>query len=250
VTLPVVLVHGGGHGSWCWQDVVPLIDGPVIAVDLPPKEIRGVPGPAAPLPEGKVMIADMVESIIADADAAGFDRFVLVGHSFAGLSIAGTANAHPDRVAQLVFVSCIVPAEGESVIPSLDPAAQDMVRDAVAAGTSPVATFDEATVRHVFCNDFTEEQTAFELAHFGTDTPHPLGEVVSRRGIPPELPKTWVRLGRDQMIEPARQDLMIEHLRASPGGVLDVVELDAGHNVMISQPQALADIINKRAQDS
>src|SRR3954463_853280 len=40
--LPLVLVHGGGHGSWCWEPLLPYLMTDVLAVDLPPVEVRRV----------------------------------------------------------------------------------------------------------------------------------------------------------------------------------------------------------------
>ena len=37
----VVLVHGGAHGAWCWEPTIPHLTGRVLALDLPPKAIRG-----------------------------------------------------------------------------------------------------------------------------------------------------------------------------------------------------------------
>jgi pimeloyl-ACP methyl ester carboxylesterase len=68
-------------------------------------------------------------------------------------------------------------------------------------------------------------------------------EPVQRAGIPPELPKTYVRLGDDHALVPRAQDASIAALRSVPGGVVKVVELDAGHMVMISRPADLAAII-------
>jgi hypothetical protein len=70
---------------------------------------------------------------------------------------------------------------------------------------------------------------------------------VSRAGIPPDLPKTYVRLARDQSLAPELQDVLIANLRDSPGGDVDVVELDTGHDVMISAPEVLAGVLNRVA---
>ena len=35
MALPVVLVHGGGHGAWCWGPTIEHMDSEVLAVDLP-----------------------------------------------------------------------------------------------------------------------------------------------------------------------------------------------------------------------
>jgi hypothetical protein len=68
---------------------------------------------------------------------------------------------------------------------------------------------------------------------------------VSRRAIPADLPKTYVRLLRDQALTPGDQDRAIERLRESPGGVLEVIELDTGHDVMISAPDQLAPLLDR-----
>jgi hypothetical protein len=102
---------------------------------------------------------------------------------------------------------------------------------------------DDATIQSMFCNDMTAEQTRLVLDHTGLEVGAVFGERVSRRALPPELPKTYVRLARDQALPPADQDEAIERLRACPGGDLDVVELDTGHNVMISAPPRLAGVI-------
>ena len=30
-----VLIHGGAHGAWCWEPLLPHLSGEVLAVDLP-----------------------------------------------------------------------------------------------------------------------------------------------------------------------------------------------------------------------
>jgi len=43
---------------------------------------------------GTIGVDDFASSAIADIDAAGLDRFVLVGHSMGGLTIAEVARRH------------------------------------------------------------------------------------------------------------------------------------------------------------
>jgi hypothetical protein len=59
-----------------------------------------------------------------------------------------------------------------------------------------------------------------------------------------ELPKTFVKLLQDQSLAPDHQDTLIQNLRDSPGGDVEVVTIDAGHDVMISRPKELADVLN------
>ena len=247
MTLPLVLIHGGAHGAWCWDPLLARLDGTVLAVDLPPKAIRGVTAAALGVPPtdlNAIGIAEFATSAIADIDAAGLDRFVLVGHSMGGLTIAEIARRLPTRVALLVFVSCIVPPEGGNVIDTLPTEVREIARDAVAAaragGANPMGGLDEATVRRMFCNDMDDEQARFVVDHTGVEAPSAFAEAVTRVGIPPDLPTTYLRLLRDQALAPEDQDEQIANLRASPGLDVQIVELDSGHDVMISAPDRFA----------
>jgi len=195
-------------------------------------------------------IDDFAGSVIADVNAACLDRFVLVGHSMGGLTIAEVARRAPERVAHLVFVSCMVPPEGGLVVEGVPSDSQSRARELVDdATTSPPSGggLNEATIRYMFCNDMDEEQTRLVLDHTGPEALGVFGERVTRRGIPPNLQKTYIRLLQDQALPPADQDRAIANLRESPGGTVDVVELDTGHDVMISSPEKLAPVLTRIA---
>jgi pimeloyl-ACP methyl ester carboxylesterase len=252
--LPIVLVHGGAHGAWCWEPTLPFLEGTVLAIDLPPKSIRGVVNPSPMPPElATTSLDDFAQSALADIDAAGIDRFVLVGHSMGGLTIAELARRVPERIEHLVFVSCMVPPEGGLVLDGVPQytheAAHDVLaateRDAASDSAAPRAGLKEASIRRMFCNDMDEAQTQFVLDHTGTDAFAVFGKTVSRVGIPPSLPKTYVRLARDQALPPADQETAIERLRECPGGDVNVLELDTGHDVMISAPKVLATALHQ-----
>jgi pimeloyl-ACP methyl ester carboxylesterase len=223
-------VHGGAHGAWCWEPLLPYLDGAALAVDLPPKSIRGGPN-RYETPSGLdgIRLSDFGDSLQRDVDDAGFDRFVLVGHSMGGLTISEVARREPDRVEHLVYVSCIVPREGESAMQALPPSLLETPPDLV----------------EMFCSDMDEEQTRFVTDHIGTEVAAVLEEPVSRTGIPPELPKTFVKLLQDRSLAPDHQDVLVQNLRDCPGGDVDVVTIDAGHDVMISRPKELADVLNR-----
>ncbi|MBY0275908.1 alpha/beta hydrolase [Candidatus Binatia bacterium] len=247
--LPLLLVHGGAHGAWCWQPTQALLRTRSLAVDLPPRAIRGVTTAVTPPPEtARIGIADFAEAVLDEADAAGLERFVLVGHSMGGLTIAEVARRAPERVAHLVFVSCIVPPEGGTVIDTLPEGVRDMTGAALArtrAGDFSLGLgMGDDVKRAMFCNDMDDEQTRLVLARCGHECPTPFTESVTRAGIPPELPKTYVRLARDQALSPADQDTQIGSLLESPGGVLAIVDLDSGHDVMISAPARMAEILD------
>jgi len=81
--VPIVLVHGGGFDHRCWDLLLPHLDGPIIAVDLPGRGRH-------PAPMESVTLAACAQAVADDVDGAGFDEIVLVGHSLAGCSMPAT----------------------------------------------------------------------------------------------------------------------------------------------------------------
>ncbi len=237
-----VLVHGGAHDARCWERLVPLLDGPALAVDLPG---RG----AHPADLRSTTIADFVDSTVADLDGFhGAERVVLVGHSMAGVSIPTVAARRADRVAHLVFLSCFLPREGGTIMRELPRWIQLLGRLNARKGSKPggatSAGLDPRIARYMFCNDMDAEQTAFTLAHLVPEAPGITGEVVSRKDLPSAdvIPRTYVKLLRDHSLRPELQDRLIANLGSS-----QVRTLDSGHNCMISHPVETAAILNEIA---
>jgi pimeloyl-ACP methyl ester carboxylesterase len=240
-----VLVHGGAHDSRCWERLTPHLDGPTLAIDLPG---RG----AHPADLATTTIADFVDSAVADLD--GFhdaERVVLVGHSMAGVTIPTVAARRADRVAHLAFVSCFLPREGGAIMGELPRWIQVIgklnARKGSKPGAAPSAGLHPRIAKRMFCNDMDAEQTAFTLSHLVPEANGIIAEPVSRKDLPPAdvVPRTYVKLLRDQSLNPKLQDKLIANL-----GSCQVRTLDSGHNAMISHPVELAAILNDIASSS
>jgi pimeloyl-ACP methyl ester carboxylesterase len=104
-----ILIHGAFHGSWCWELVVPKLEAlghRVSAVDLPG------PGNAAK-PVGEITLADYVacvRAVVEDSDR----RPVLVGHSLGGVTVSATAEALPEKLGALVYLTAALIPDGQS----------------------------------------------------------------------------------------------------------------------------------------
>ena len=217
----IILVHGGGHTSACWEPMLTLLNLPVRAIDLPG---RG----SHPADIMQVGLDDCVDAVIDEADAAGFDRVALVGHSLAGVTITETAYRYPERIAQLIYVGALVPPLGSS--------AAILMTGADSVGTVDIA---EDRALALFGNDLTDDQWA---KHVQTLVPDAVGIMNARlSGYPQGVPITYVNMSRDVPVPPA----LAEQLHANLGPDLERRTIDAGHTVMVSQPEALAAIINE-----
>ena len=229
-----VLVHGGGMTGGCWDPLVPLLDGPVHAIDLPGRGRR----PADP---AAVTLTDFVDAVVDDLVAADLHDVVLVGHSLAGITLPGVARRQRARLRRLVFVSCAVPPAGESVnriLATLSPAAAEIVDRLGADVLGADGTLSDALARPMFGNDLDDDQWAFVRTCMVPEANQVIDEPTDVR-VPEDLPRTYVRLLQDASLTLATQDQMIANL-----GGAEVVDLDAGHMAMISQPAALASLLN------
>src|SRR5215207_7464481 len=115
-----ILIHGAQHSSRCWEPLVDLLDAPVLALDLPGRNDR-------PAPLDKVRLSDFVDSAVRDIEDANAEHAVLVGHSMAGLSMPGIMDRTHARLSHIVFMSCVVPAHGQSMASTLSPEVRELI---------------------------------------------------------------------------------------------------------------------------
>ena len=225
-----VLIHGGGLDRRCWDRLVPQLDRTALAVDLPG---RG----AHPAPLASVGLDDCARSVVDDIDAAGLDDVILVGHSLAGCSMPGMIELLGARVRRAVFVACTVPEDGKSAFDTLDPEIQAMIRDApVIVEPRPMAP---EMAKIVLGNDLDDEAFSWCVERLVPEAPRLTEEPVDLSPLRGGVPCTWIRTTQDLIVAPAKQ------LRfASNVGDCRVIDLDAGHMCMVSQPDQLASLLN------
>jgi pimeloyl-ACP methyl ester carboxylesterase len=110
-----VLVHGTGHGGWCWRFIVPLLQAARHDVYTP--TLTGLGASSHLLHELNRMSLDThVEDIANMLFYEDLSEVVLVGHSYGGMVITGVAAKEPQRLAQLVYLDAYLPLEGENEI--------------------------------------------------------------------------------------------------------------------------------------
>lgn len=229
-----VLVHGGGHGGWCWQPVARLLRANGHEVYTP--TLTGLADKAHLLTPDvgiETHIAD-VARLIEFEDLQGV---ILAGHSYGGVVITGTADRVPDRIGHLVFLDAAIPAHGESlasVTPAMERlAAKNRTVDGVELGLWPD---DEMTQAIYGLGDCALAEWARARL-----TPHPWRTfteplILSDPDAMMKMPRTIVNCPGT--------------LRVRTGELLDryfaaerVWEIDTGHDLMLTEPEATAEML-------
>jgi pimeloyl-ACP methyl ester carboxylesterase len=108
-----VLVHGGGHGGWCYQRVAPRLQAAGHVVYSP--TLTGL-GERAHLRRSDVDLDLHIADITAVLEYEDLRDVILVGHSYGGMVITGAADRSVDRVGRLVYLDAATPMNGQSLV--------------------------------------------------------------------------------------------------------------------------------------
>ena len=107
-----VLVHGAWGGNQSYALTVRDLEAAghrVLNCTLP-----GLGTRQAELHPG-ITLTDHVDAVCEQVAGAGFDRFVLAGHSYGGMVITGVATRLGARIDAIVYIDAFLPGDGESL---------------------------------------------------------------------------------------------------------------------------------------
>jgi pimeloyl-ACP methyl ester carboxylesterase len=227
----IVLVHGAFADGSSWNDVIKRLQHQGYSVIAPAVPLRGLAADSAYL-----------ASVVNQLDGP----VLLVGHSYAGALITNAAT-DAASVVGLVFVAAFAPDTDERLgdvaatsKDSLLGTAQVQREYPTGPGgeTAPEFLVDPARFREVFAADLPAEQAAVLAA---TQRP-----VAAAAFSDPSGPPAWKTLPSWTVVATADKAAGSDLVRsmAQRAGA-EIVEVDASHVVMVSQPQAVTELILK-----
>ena len=239
--LNIVLVHGGYHGPWCWEKLVPLLRGEGHEVSAPELPGRG----ADSTPFEKIDAAAYAKAVIDVLDAQRTPA-VVVGHSSSGLVVSRAAEARPERIRTLVFLSGFVMRDGEAWRPGQDPGTKvtPVLRVDFRPGTKiPAQTRIDVSnpdaVKLAFYNDCSDADARAAIARLVPEPPRPLGEplrlTAQRFG---GVDKVYVFCAKDNAVSPKHQQGF-----AAKWPMRRTITLESGHSPFLSMPERLAQVL-------
>jgi len=219
----VLLVHGGFVDGSGWQGVNNVLKKDGYSVTI-------VQNPTTSLADDVAV----TKRALAEQDGSA----ILVGHSYGGAVIT-EAGTDP-KVAGLVYIAAFAPDQGESV--------STLIKDPPpGAPVPPILPPKDGYLfldRTKFAASFAADVNAADAA-FMADSQVPWGvEALSGTVTKPAWktkPSWYLVSTEDKMIPPDAQRAMSKRAGST------VVEVKGSHSVYVSQPQAVASIIEKAA---
>ena len=108
-----VLVHGGGHGGWCYQKVARRLRAEGHEVHAP--SLTGLADRSHLLAPG-IDLDTHITDVVNLLRYEDLSDVILVGHSYGGMVITGIADRAADRVGRLVYLDAANPRNGQSLV--------------------------------------------------------------------------------------------------------------------------------------
>jgi pimeloyl-ACP methyl ester carboxylesterase len=225
----VVLVHGAFADSSGWNDVVERLQAEGVQVTSASNPLRGISVDSA-------YVASFLGQIPGPV--------IAVGHSYGGAVITNAAT-NAGNVVGLVYVAAFAPDEGETLggieqdsKDSVLTAALTQLRYPTGQGTETAVEFaiDPAQFHDAFAADLPAGQTAVMAA-----TQRPVAELAF--STPTGAP-AWKKLPSWAVVptgDRAAGSDVVRSMAERAGAT--ITEVEGSHVIMMSQPQAVTDVI-------
>jgi pimeloyl-ACP methyl ester carboxylesterase len=221
----IVLVHGGFVDGSGWEGVYKILkkDGYKVSV---------VQNPTITLEDDVAA----TRRTLATQDGPA----ILVGHSYGGAVITEAGN--DPNVAGLVYVTAFAPDKGESVASLIKDPPPGAPVPPILPPQEGYLFLDKAKFPGSFAADLDADQAAFMA---DSQVPWGLAALSGTIGQPAwkTKPSWYMVVTEDKMIPPAAQRAMSKRAGSS------VVEVKGSHAIYVSQPRAVAALIEQAARE-
>jgi pimeloyl-ACP methyl ester carboxylesterase len=233
-----ILVHGAWMSNWGWHKVIPLLEQAghtVIAPDLP---AHGEDKTSV----GEASLQAYTNKIVEILDAQP-EPVILVGHSMGGTVISQAAEARPDKIKKLVYLTAYLLPNGKSLFQAAQedagsqvPAILDVQQDKGLVGLK------EDGLAEIFFSDCAEQDAAQGVAHYQPDPIAPLATPVTvSEANWGRVPRVYIHCTEDKVISPAYQESMYSALPCQ-----QVFSIKAGHaSSFLSQADELVKLLTQ-----
>ena len=219
----IVFVHGGFVDGAGWEGVYKIMKKDGYDVSIVQNSTQSLADDVAAT---KLVLAEQ------DGDV------LLVGHSYGGAVITEAGN--DPKVAGLVYIAAFAPDKGESVSTLIKDPPPGSPVPPILPPRDGFLFLDKTKFRTSFAGDVDPDKAAFmadSQVPWGVEA---LGGVISEPAWKTK-PSWYLVATEDKMIPPAAQRFMSKRAGA------EVVEEKGSHAIYVSQPKAVAALVEKAA---
>jgi pimeloyl-ACP methyl ester carboxylesterase len=230
-----VLIHGAYHGGWCWRRVADILESHGHKVYTP--SLTGN-GDRSHLLSKDIDLDTQITDIVNLVSFEDLTNICLVSHSFGGWPASGALEQIHDRASAIVWLDAFKPEDGQKPTDFVSEFSRKAMEEAVAKGEPgrkppPAKTFSLSEKDYAWIDSKLSQQ--------------PNGVAVQ----PIKLTGKRETIGKKTYIRaPQYPQAAFDHALATCQADTSwqtFINDSSGHDVMIDQPQWLADVILKES---
>lgn len=236
-----VLVHGGGHGGWCYDKLARLLRAQGHDVYTP--TLTGL-GERKHLLTPDTNLSTHITDIVNVLIYQDLRDVILVGHSYGGMVITGVADRAADRIRELVYLDAAHPENGQSLVDTA-PVSMAFARSSsrIVDGVELVMWPNELVVAAMGVTD--PDDVAILRQRMD---PHPWNAFEERLAFVDgdaalNIPRTNINCTAS--LKSSSDDDRLRQLAGHRN-----FEIDTGHDLMITEPGKVADMLLEVAAGS
>ena len=236
-----VLVHGGGHGGWCYQPVAKILRAKGHEVYTP--SLTGL-AEREHLMNANIDLNTHITDIVKLLQYEDLRDVILVGHSYGGMVITGVADRATDRITNVVYLDAAYPMNGQSLV--------DVAGEFILAARKSARVVDGVELVLFPGEDpmnFYGVTDPGQIAWMKPKlTPHPwkcfdTKLILKNEDAMRKLPQSFI-------LSSVQIDQLNDEMRAGLSALCEgrLWEIATGHDLMISEPEATADALHQISQ--
>ena len=231
--LTYVLVHGAWHGGWCWKLVRDELKKSGHTVFSP--SLTGL-GDRVHLRNPSINLTTHVNDIVNLIKHEELEDIILVGHSYAGHVVSCVADKISNKIRHIMYLDAVLPTNGSAFLkPGIGEERSKTAKEGYLLA-KPDMSFLGLTKEHEL-HDWVETHLVEHLL------PTLMETVNYKNNGPAKIKKTFVRCLQNPRTRNKRSD-PVEQLIAQ-GPLWQYLTIDTGHNLMVTEPKATAQILMK-----
>ena len=230
-----ILIHGGAHGGWCWDNLVPELEKRghrALAPDLPGMADSPLPITAATMPNWAKFVADLAR--------AQDEKVVLVGHSRGGPVIGEAAELAPENFLGLVYLTALLLPAGKTTMDAFDDPQPKLMEGVTQTPDGAAVIFNGESARAAFYHRAPKELSDAAIARL---CPDPIAPSLAPMTVTEErwgsVPRAFIECSDDQIMPLALQRRLHAVLPCDP-----VVTIDSDHSPFLWKPAEVAEYLD------
>jgi len=233
-----LFIHGAMHGAWCWAKVTDILEGDghhCLDIDLPGAGLDRTP-------RKDIIFDDYIERIDHFIEMNDLKDINLVGHSLSGMLLPKIALDERAGVTNVIFLSAYVLNRGENLMDLMPEERARIVFESAekSEGNTCLPGYEHAVKSYL--SDLDEDS---RRNYYNPLTPQPLAPCLHKSDVDLSLVEQtmyYIRCTRDVAVSKELADSFINKINC------EVHELDAHHDVMLSHPHELGELLENIAK--